>query len=252
MMVRFTRSISNTMHEPSVLGLVSEAKVSVRVHSGTQFFKAYVINQEDAFFGYYPIRPNKVVTQDHRKELRPGWEVAPSRKHSEPPEQSCSTSTGPSATCSRGTPHPKSRATLGDGRQAGGPAYPGCRGRSRSGPLLGRKVAIFSNNSTACVRAFLMLHGLRHLVDTVVGRTPYWPDLMKPDPHSMLMAAGQLNTHPYDCTLIGDSVTDEEAAKATGGRCIGFANKPGKERALGDAGADVVVTSMVTVAEAVS
>ncbi|MEU6217202.1 HAD hydrolase-like protein [Streptomyces sp. NPDC047022] len=60
----------------------------------------------------------------------------------------------------------------------------------------------------------------------------------------------QLDTHPYDCTLIGDSVTDVEAAKATGGRSIGFANKPGKERALGDAGADAVVTSMATVAEA--
>ncbi|MFE4857441.1 hypothetical protein [Streptomyces sp. NPDC056670] len=41
-----------------------------------------------------------------------------------------------------------------------------------------------------------------------------------------------------------------EATKLTGGRFIGFANKPGKERALGDAGADVVVTAMAAVAEA--
>ncbi|WP_334662898.1 winged helix-turn-helix domain-containing protein [Streptomyces cyaneofuscatus] len=69
MMVSFTRSIANTMHELSVLGLVSEAKVSVRVHSGTQFFKLYLINQDDAFFGYYPIRPNKVVTQGEAIEI---------------------------------------------------------------------------------------------------------------------------------------------------------------------------------------
>lgn len=69
MMVGYTRSISNTMHELSTLGLVSEAKVSVRVHSGTQFFKLYVINQQDAFFGYYPIRPNKVVAQGEAVQI---------------------------------------------------------------------------------------------------------------------------------------------------------------------------------------
>jgi HAD superfamily hydrolase (TIGR01509 family) len=114
----------------------------------------------------------------------------------------------------------------------------------------GRKVAIVSNNSTACVRAFLMLHDLRHLVDAVVGRAPYWPTLMKPDPHSLLKAAAELSAHPYGCTLIGDSVTDIEAAKAAGGHSIGFANKPGKELTLGEAGADAVVTTMTVVAEA--
>ncbi|MFE7666252.1 GntR family transcriptional regulator [Streptomyces celluloflavus] len=63
MMVGFTRSITNSIHELSVLGLVAETNVSVRVHSGSQFFKLYVINQEDAFFGYYPIRPNKVAAE---------------------------------------------------------------------------------------------------------------------------------------------------------------------------------------------
>ncbi|WP_345678074.1 winged helix-turn-helix domain-containing protein, partial [Streptomyces platensis] len=69
MMVGFTRSIANAVHELSVLGLVAETSVSVRVHSGTQFFKLYVINEEDAFFGYYPIRPNKVVTQGEVVEI---------------------------------------------------------------------------------------------------------------------------------------------------------------------------------------
>lgn len=131
-----------------------------------------------------------------------------------------------------------------------GPPIPGAVAALEAAHASGRKIAIVSNNSTACVRAFLMLHGLRHLVDAVVGRAPYWPDAMKPDPHSLLLASSELETHPHDCTLIGDSVTDVEATKATGGRSIGFANKPGKERSLGDAGADVVVTAMAAVAEA--
>ncbi|MFJ4704136.1 HAD family hydrolase [Streptomyces anulatus] len=133
-----------------------------------------------------------------------------------------------------------------------GPPTPGAAAALEAARASGRKVAIVSNNSAACVQAFLMLHELRHLVDAVVGRAPYWPDAMKPDPHSLLMASNKLGTHPHDCTLIGDSVTDVKATKATGGRSIGYANKPGKERALGDAGADVVVTAMDVVAEALS
>ncbi|MFS4106374.1 HAD family hydrolase [Streptomyces sp. PD-S100-1] len=133
-----------------------------------------------------------------------------------------------------------------------GPPIPGAVAALEAAQLSGRKVAIVSNNSTACVRAFLMLHDLRHLVDTIVGRAPYWPDAMKPDPHSLLKAAAQLTVHPHDCTLIGDSVTDVEASKATGSHSIGFANKPGKDRSLGDAGADVVVSTMTVVAEAFS
>ncbi|MFE4309421.1 hypothetical protein ACFRR6_25595 [Streptomyces sp. NPDC056891] len=53
------------------LGLVAETSISVRVrvHSGTQFFKLYVVNNEDAFFGYYPTRPNKVVAQGETIEI---------------------------------------------------------------------------------------------------------------------------------------------------------------------------------------
>ncbi|WP_328298691.1 winged helix-turn-helix domain-containing protein [Streptomyces sp. NBC_00435] len=68
-MVGYTRSISDAISELSHLGLVQESSVSVRVHSGTQFFKLYVINNEDAFFGYYPIRPNKVVAQGEAIEI---------------------------------------------------------------------------------------------------------------------------------------------------------------------------------------
>ncbi|MFD3946839.1 GntR family transcriptional regulator [Streptomyces sp. NPDC058579] len=68
-MASYTRSISDSISELEHLGLVQESSVSVRVHSGTQFFKLYVINKEDAFFGYYPIRPNKVVAQGEAIEI---------------------------------------------------------------------------------------------------------------------------------------------------------------------------------------
>jgi HAD superfamily hydrolase (TIGR01509 family) len=131
-----------------------------------------------------------------------------------------------------------------------GPPVPGAVAALEAAHSSGRKVAVVSNNSTACVRAFLMLHGLRHLVHEVVGRAAYRPELMKPDPHSLLLAAAQLGMPPNHCTLIGDSVTDIEAADAAGAMSIGYANKPGKELALAEAGADAVVTEMGTVAEA--
>ncbi|MEL5959827.1 GntR family transcriptional regulator [Streptomyces sp. CLV115] len=68
-MVGYARSIRDSMAELRHLGLVPETSVEVRVHSGTQFFKLYVINQEDAFFGYYPIKPNTVVAQGEPIEI---------------------------------------------------------------------------------------------------------------------------------------------------------------------------------------
>ncbi|WAP56337.1 HAD family hydrolase [Streptomyces sp. S465] len=116
----------------------------------------------------------------------------------------------------------------------------------------GRKVAVVSNNSAGCVREFLAQHDLTHLVHEVVGRAAYRPDLMKPAPYSLMLAAERLSMAPQDCTLIGDSVTDIEAARAAEATSIGFANKPHKGLTLAEAGADAVVTDMTTVADALA
>lgn len=50
-MVSYTRSIRDSFAELKHLGLVSETRIQVRVHSGTPFFKLYVVNGEDAFSG---------------------------------------------------------------------------------------------------------------------------------------------------------------------------------------------------------
>ncbi|WP_269854259.1 winged helix-turn-helix domain-containing protein [Streptomyces sp. RPT161] len=57
------RGVMNSVNELGHLGLVKETQVQARVHSGSQFFKLYVINKQDAFFGYYPVRPNKASIQ---------------------------------------------------------------------------------------------------------------------------------------------------------------------------------------------
>ncbi|MFV5992556.1 HAD family hydrolase [Streptomyces sp. NPDC056231] len=114
----------------------------------------------------------------------------------------------------------------------------------------GRRVAVVSNNSAECVRAYLSLNRILSVVDEVVGRPVLRPDLMKPSPHPLLEVASRLGVPPERTVLIGDSVTDIEASRAASARSVGFANKPTKAVALAEAGADVVVVDMNSVARA--
>ncbi|MEU7601486.1 HAD family hydrolase [Streptomyces sp. NPDC040724] len=114
----------------------------------------------------------------------------------------------------------------------------------------GRHVAIVSNNSSECVRKYLAHHGVVGVVDEIVGRPPLRPDLMKPSPHPLLTAASAFGVAPGLTVLVGDSVTDVEAAHAAGARSIGYANKPPKQTAL--AGADAVVLRMQQLADSLN
>ncbi|AJF64965.1 HAD family hydrolase [Streptomyces vietnamensis] len=116
----------------------------------------------------------------------------------------------------------------------------------------GRRVAVVSNNSADCVHAYLAAQGLSGAVEVVVGRPALRPDLMKPSPHPLLEAAAILGVSPERSTLVGDSVTDIEAARAAGAGSVGFANKPGKEDALAAAGAGLVVADMQVIARALT
>ncbi|MBW8088583.1 HAD family hydrolase [Streptomyces hygroscopicus subsp. hygroscopicus] len=116
----------------------------------------------------------------------------------------------------------------------------------------GRSAAIVSNNSAECVREFLRRHEILHLVQEVVGRAHGKPELMKPSPHALSVAAELMSEEPSRCVLVGDSVTDVEAAHHAGSRAIGYANKPSKLHSLAEAGADEVVSDMLTVAQALA
>lgn len=112
----------------------------------------------------------------------------------------------------------------------------------------GFPVAIVSNNSANSIVAYLARHRLDRSVYPVIGRAYANPAQMKPDPKPVLMATQILGADPSDCTLIGDSLSDIEAAKAAGTHVIGYANKRGKREDFLMAKADDVIASMGTIA----
>lgn len=114
----------------------------------------------------------------------------------------------------------------------------------------GHTVTIVSNNSEQAVHAFLDLHDLGAQIDGVVGRTG--PDVreLKPEPHLLNRALGHLDAKPADAVLLGDSITDIQAARAAGTAVIAFANKPGKARALRSFEPDALIEAMDEIAAA--
>jgi HAD superfamily hydrolase (TIGR01509 family) len=113
-----------------------------------------------------------------------------------------------------------------------------------------RRVAIISNNSQAAVARYLAAHRLAEHVDVIVGRTNPDPALLKPHPHLVIQALDALGSDPAACALVGDSISDIQAARAASTASIGFANKPGKAERLQVAKADAIVSSMAELHEA--
>ncbi|GAA3880267.1 hypothetical protein GCM10022243_51080 [Saccharothrix violaceirubra] len=62
-MRRHTLAIIDNVTELADLGLIKEATAEIRVHAATPLFKLYLINNEEAFFGFYPVREH-VLTLD--------------------------------------------------------------------------------------------------------------------------------------------------------------------------------------------
>ncbi|MGK5520751.1 HAD family hydrolase [Micromonospora sp. URMC 107] len=114
----------------------------------------------------------------------------------------------------------------------------------------GRQVAVVSNNSANSVHAYLNARRLTAYVHPVIGRPEAAPERMKPDPFPVLAAVRELGAEPQDCVLVGDSVSDIEAAHAAGVAAIGYANKPGKRERFG--AADAVIDSMADLVTAFS
>jgi phosphoglycolate phosphatase len=71
-----------------------------------------------------------------------------------------------------------------------------------------------------------------------------WPSNLKSHPHLVLRALDALGSDPATCALVGDPISDIQAAQAAATASIGFANKPGKHERLQRAGTDAVVTTM--------
>ncbi|MFD7553080.1 HAD family hydrolase [Streptomyces sp. NPDC059835] len=133
-----------------------------------------------------------------------------------------------------------------------GPPTPGAAEALRAARESGRAVAVVSNNSAECVQRFLEEHGLVGYVEKVVGRPKGRPDLMKPNPFPLITAAEQMQVGVTSCTLIGDSLTDIQAAHAAGATVIGYANKPHKTDLFAQAQADIIVEDMHAIAGALA
>jgi phosphoglycolate phosphatase len=108
----------------------------------------------------------------------------------------------------------------------------------------GRAIAVVSNNSGRAVRTYLDHHGLADRIDYVSARTIPDPALLKPSPYLISQAITALSAEPSGCVIIGDSITDVQAARLAGIASIGYANKPGKHDAFTTAGATAVVASL--------
>lgn len=52
---RYVGAIADTVHELNELGLVEKATAAVHTHHAAPLFKLYIINGEEAFFGFYPV-----------------------------------------------------------------------------------------------------------------------------------------------------------------------------------------------------
>lgn len=112
----------------------------------------------------------------------------------------------------------------------------------------GRVIGVVSNNSPSAVTAYLDRHGLSDGIALVVARTSHDPALLKPNPHLINEAVRGLDADPAASALVGDSLTDIEAAHHAGVASIGYANKPGKRERMTELRAGAVMTSMADLA----
>jgi HAD superfamily hydrolase (TIGR01549 family) len=112
----------------------------------------------------------------------------------------------------------------------------------------GRITAVVSNNSQRAVRAYLTRHGLADRTGPVFARASHDPALLKPNPHLILEAVEAIDANYREAALVGDSITDIEGARLAGVASIGYANKTGKLQLMNTARADVVISSLATLA----
>ena len=95
----------------------------------------------------------------------------------------------------------------------------------------GRSVAVVSNNSARAVHAYLDRHGLDDRIGLVVARTDHDPALLKPSPHLIIRAVGAVDAEPSECALVGDSVTDIQAALSPASRASATPTNPASANA---------------------
>ena len=104
----------------------------------------------------------------------------------------------------------------------GQPLLPGVEALLRDAKDLGLGRAVASSSSCGWVDGWLRRHGIRELLDVVVGRNDV--RRVKPDPELFLLAASRLGVEPGSCVVFEDSPNGMRAALAAGMRCVAVPN----------------------------
>lgn len=109
----------------------------------------------------------------------------------------------------------------------------------------GRRLAVATNNHAGAAERILERMGvLTHFDGPIVGRPR---DARRMKPHPWALRTARADGVPGDAHLmIGDAVTDFEAARAAGMRFCGYHATPGGRALLRESGAPLVVPAMTT------
>ncbi|MFF7976538.1 HAD-IA family hydrolase [Streptomyces sp. NPDC007905] len=114
----------------------------------------------------------------------------------------------------------------------------------RTWTAVGSRLAITTNNSPRVVRAYLEGRGLTGcFAPHIYGRTADL-HLLKPDPHCLNRALNAMGAAPSAALMIGDSLSDLDAAARAGVPFLGYARDEEKGKLLREAGAGCVVASL--------
>jgi hypothetical protein len=66
---RHAHAILDSVQELASLGLIREASAQIRAHSCPPMFKLYILNGEEAFFGFYPIIKHNIVLPGGARDI---------------------------------------------------------------------------------------------------------------------------------------------------------------------------------------
>lgn len=207
---RHNEAITDAVHELDELGLIGNGTVEVRVHQLAPLFKAFILNREELFLGFYPVVRRQV------------------QLHAEPHD--IYDLMGKDATLFHhaifaGSPSSAIAKSLGDGLAAAAAedtekglcaaelaAVTSAVPTPHADALIDAwhrargVVGVVSNNSDVAVAAYAERHGLA--LDFIVGRTESDPSLLKPDPYLVASALSGLGSKASEAVLIGDSPSD--------------------------------------------
>lgn len=116
----------------------------------------------------------------------------------------------------------------------------------------GRKISIVSNNSASAVITYLEIRNLAPEINYVSARRSYDPTLLKPSSFLVLRAIEELQARATRCAFVGDSSSDIVSGIRAGVKVIGYANKPEKVTTLAQSGAELVITDMRFIYDAIT